>query len=1452
MASHNFKAPPALSKSSSYENWLKELAIWQKFTDIKKENHGSGLFLTLEGKAREAALELPLDSIASENGVKNIIAKLDTLFLKDKVQTAYEAYEKFEKFQRPSDMSMSDYMIEFERLLSKTKSHGTTMSSDILAYRLLNSANLPEQQKQLARATVGDLTYEQMKSQLKKIFGDSSATDSENSALIKIEPTYQSQLEHDTWYGQGYGQGYGRRGSNRARPPFQRGSFRGVRGSGGGARGGHRGSGNRSLIKGRNPVDEYGNITKCSVCSSVNHWAASCPDGQYYSEVCEEEYVDPNHEVTLYQSNLITEDCMKVFVAESIGCAILDSGATSTVSGKKWMDIYCNSLSPDRQAKINYYDSTNSFKFGSGEVYKSLYKMSVPATIGKKNIHIETDIVELDIPMLLSKSSMKRAQTEINFKDDTVKMLGQVQDISLTTSGHYAVSLNEKKQILDDVTRKGASITLNVQDHSEDKWKTAHKLHYQFSHPHPNKLIDLVNRAGMGNDRELLTNIKEVSRNCKVCKEFRKPEALPVVGLPMATEFNEVVAMDIKFLNGKMILHLIDHLTRYSAAALLNSKKPEEIVNKIFQIWICVFGPPSKFLSDNGGEFNNDLFRELCGKYNIIVKTTAAEAPWSNGLCERHNAVLADTVIKTMADSDCSMELALNWALHSKNSLSNVHGFSPYQLAIGYNPKLPSALHNRPPAMEQNQCAADIVSKHLSTMGAARKAFVESENSERVKRAMRHNMKPNSTCKFVTGDSVYYKRMDCKKWKGPGKVIGQESQQILIKHGGIYVRVHPCRVMLEKESESTQSNSVGRDCANEVNRQPQHETETSNELTTAEDTDDSSESTPENPEESAGSSRITSDVNNGHSIPVNSPSTPRSNTSGKINHGLLKRDSKIMYKTQDDDEWTRVTVVSRAGKATGKYKHNWNVLKDGEEVPVELDFENQVYEWKFQDLYSTDEIQQCEIYLAQVNKEVDDAKHMELENWKREEVYEEVSDEGQEAMSVRWVVTPKIVDGEKRTKARLVARGFEEDTSNLRTDSPTCMKDSLRLMLAVAASNSWSLNSIDIKAAFLQGNPIERELFLRPPKEANQSGKLWRLKKAVYGLSDASRIWYLRVHGELLKHGATASKYDKAVFTWKHNGNVQGILAAHVDDFLWVGTDNFVKNVIDPLRNTFKVSTESKDCFKYVGININKSGPTIKLDQKPYIESLNPADLHQFDVKDKESELERPGVRAFRGLVGQMNWVANISRPDMCFSACELSTLQSKPTAADLIKANKTIKELKSDDVEISFKPLNTENAKLVVFADASYGNLRDGGSQGGSIIFLYDGEHAIPLSWSSHKLKRIARSTLCAETLAAVEAVDNAYLLSAIGGELLNQERLQIDLYTDNRSLFDAVNTTNAMLDKRMRVDIAALREMSEKNEVKFMWVETKFQLADVLTKKEASKRKVLDALQHSQLLLE
>ena len=75
------------------------------------------------------------------------------------------------------------------------------------------------------------------------------------------------------------------------------------------------------------------------------------------------------------------------------------------------------------------------------------------------------------------------------------------------------------------------------------------------------------------------------------------------------------------------------------------------------------------------------------------------------------------------------------------------------------------------------------------------------------------------------------------------------------------------------------------------------------------------------------------------------------------------------------------------------------------------------------------------------NGEVRRAKEKEITNWILNNVFEEVEDEGQPTITVRWVITERVAAGDIETKARLVARGFEEQTSHLKKDSPTCAKE---------------------------------------------------------------------------------------------------------------------------------------------------------------------------------------------------------------------------------------------------------------------------------------------------------------------------------------------------------------------------------------------------------------------------
>ena len=112
---------------------------------------------------------------------------------------------------------------------------------------------------------------------------------------------------------------------------------------------------------------------------------------------------------------------------------------------------------------------------------------------------------------------------------------------------------------------------------------------------------------------------------------------------------------------------------------------------------------------------------------------------------------------KVLEESRCSFEVALVWCTNAKNSLQNVHGFSPFQLALGQNPKLPFMINDKPPA-HTPQSSSKILMDNLNAIHKAQEAFIMSENSERICRALNHNIRTSNDTKFLSGNVVYYKR----------------------------------------------------------------------------------------------------------------------------------------------------------------------------------------------------------------------------------------------------------------------------------------------------------------------------------------------------------------------------------------------------------------------------------------------------------------------------------------------------------------------------------------------------------------------------------------------------------------------------------------------------------------------------------------------------------------------
>ena len=180
---------------------------------------------------------------------------------------------------------------------------------------------------------------------------------------------------------------------------------------------------------------------------------------------------------------------------------------------------------------------------------------------------------------------------------------------------------------------------------------------------------------------------------------------------------------------------------------------------------------------------------------------------------------------------------------------------------------------------------------------------------------------------------------------------------------------------------------------------------------------------------------------------------------------------------------------------------------------------------------------------------------------------------------------------------------------------------------------------------------------------------------------------------------------------------------------------------------------------------------------------------------------------------------------------------------ADAVRLNKIISRVVSDHFSLLFGKLSSVGDCIIeCFSDASFGNLSDGGSQGRFVIFLKDrqGRRCL-IYWQSRKLRRVVKSTLSAETLAPVECAEAASYLGRIIRDIVKCQALAVHCFVDNRSLVEALDSSRGVEDRRLRIDIALLKDILSGGEIDSVsWVRTSEQLADCLTKRGASAQRL------------
>ena len=174
-----------------------------------------------------------------------------------------------------------------------------------------------------------------------------------------------------------------------------------------------------------------------------------------------------------------------------------------------------------------------------------------------------------------------------------------------------------------------------------------------------------------------------------------------------------------------------------------------------------------------------------------------------------------------------------------------------------------------------------------------------------------------------------------------------------------------------------------------------------------------------------------------------------------------------------------------------------------------------------------------------------------------------------------------------QAKSRAIIPGHRDPAlGEFRTDAPTCHPIAVALANSLAATRKWHGEVFDVETAFLSGNPTERQVFIRAPKEgfpalpergmpAVEPGTLMQILKSAYGLTEAPRLWYLRMKHDMESCGFTELKCCRAVFVLLEPDSkfTCAVCCMHVDDGLIYGNweSSTYQKARKKLEETFKV-----------------------------------------------------------------------------------------------------------------------------------------------------------------------------------------------------------------------------------------------------------------------------------------
>lgn len=409
------------------------------------------------------------------------------------------------------------------------------------------------------------------------------------------------------------------------------------------------------------------------------------------------------------------------------------------------------------------------------------------------------------------------------------------------------------------------------------------------------------------------------------------------------------------------------------------------------------------------------------------------------------------------------------------------------------------------------------------------------------------------------------------------------------------------------------------------------------------------------------------------------------------------------------------------------------------------------------------------------------------------------------------------------------------------TFAPAAKFTSIRIILALAAHYDWELEQMDVKTAFLNGDLEEEIYLQQPEGRTVEGKPSWvyKLNKALYGLKQSPRAWNKKLVSVFENVGLVQSPNDPSLFMLSKSGSVMFVIV-HVDDLLIAGSDiGLVRNFKEHMKNVFKME-DLCAVKQLLGMHIvrDRKNRTLFLEQSKYIKNIlsrfgmdeckdcDTPMVEGFHSKEhmKSAKFEQSSLYA--SLIGSLMYAALGTRPDIIHAVVSLSRFNNKCTQEHWQAAKRILRYLHgTQSAGIMYR-----GGSLEGYSDAEWGGDHvDRRSTGGYVFKLYGGA----VSWQSKKQETVAQSSTEAEYIAVNGAAREFVWLKRVLCEIGENVECPFKLYEDNRGCIDlSKNPEFHARSKHIDIKHHYIRELVQKKEIELKYCRTEEMVADVMTK--------------------